>query len=176
MSAYHTFMRKFNEREGINSFYGSDKERFQREWREEKIRTNPPKDKPLAPRKKIEEAPSETQQKIVGIFSNDYEQYFAITPKGNVLQLDMFSPKHSIVYDGTSVENAFKWIKENVRGLVDDSRYSHNLLKDKLIKDMKQKLEKYNLEPINVSDKIKILFAVDRVKNQKHIIEDWVLR
>lgn len=57
-------MRKFNEREGINSFYGSDKERFQREWREEKIRANPPKEKPLAPRKEVAPEPSKPSEPI----------------------------------------------------------------------------------------------------------------
>lgn len=59
MSEYHTFMRKWNKDEGINSFYGSDKERFLRDWNEFKIRANPPKAKGLAPREP--EAPPEPE-------------------------------------------------------------------------------------------------------------------
>ena len=50
MTEYHTFMRKWNQEEGINSFYGSDKGRFLKDWNEFKIRANPPKAKALAPK------------------------------------------------------------------------------------------------------------------------------
>lgn len=61
MTEYHTFMRKWNQEEGINSFYGSDKGRFLKDWNEFKIRANPPKAKTLAPRPPEPEQPPEPE-------------------------------------------------------------------------------------------------------------------
>lgn len=61
MTEYHTFMRKWNQEEGINSFYGSDKGRFLKDWNEFKIRKNPPKAKALAPRPPEPEQPPEPE-------------------------------------------------------------------------------------------------------------------
>jgi hypothetical protein len=82
MSEYHTFMRKWNQEEGINSFYGSDKGRFLKDWNEFKIRANPPKAKALAP--KEPEVPPEPRR-------NAAEQVF--TNPDLLKQIGSFIPK-----------------------------------------------------------------------------------
>lgn len=103
MTEYHTFMRKWNQEEGINSFYGSDKGRFLKDWNEFKIRANPPKAKALAPKEpevppEPEGSPPRQQQR------NAAEQVF--TNPDLLKQIGSFTnPKNYIddFFDGTEI-------------------------------------------------------------------------
>lgn len=103
--------------------------------------------------KEIVKARKPKEQTAVGVFTTNYDDYYAIMDDGSVLSLLKKSKQPIILTKEDSVEDAWNWLRKNVRKL-QYFNYTYNVLTsedDPFIK-------RFNLKIGNPSTETKMLF------------------
>ena len=152
------------------AYYGKKADDILKEYKAKKPVKKPVKAEPVKaeePKKEVKKEMPEELQKIIqdfarprpptviGRFTTNYEDYYAIMTDGSILSLLKRSKKPILFRKEKSVKDAWKWLKKNVRGL-EYHNYTYNMLtstEDPFI-------TKYGLTISDPPTEIKMLFYI----------------
>jgi hypothetical protein len=151
------------------AYYGKKADDILKEYKAKKPVKKPVKAEPVKaePKKEVQKEMPEVLQKmiqdfarprpptVIGSFTTNYEDYYAIMTDGSILSLLKRSKKPILFRKEKSVKDAWKWLKKNVRGL-EYHNYTYNMLtstEDPFI-------TKYGLTISDPPTEIKMLFYI----------------